>query len=1529
MSPAGDIAIVGMAGLFPRAPDVATFWQNILDKVDAVTERGAEPGHRDRGGFLDGLVRFDPADHGVLPRSIDGGDPEHFVALRLAREALADAGYLDRPFPRKRAAVILGRANYGSRGYGTLFQHAVVVDQVIHLLTALHPEHSAAELASIEQQLRASLPPFDADTAPGLVPNVLCGRIANRLDLMGSAYVVDAACASSLVAIELAMSELLRGKADLALAGGIHVSSTVPITMLFDRLGALSRRGAVRPFSADADGTLLGEGAGIVVLKRRTDAERDGDRIYAVLKSVGVASDGRAVGVLAPRVEGEELAMRRAYDAAGVSPGSVALVEAHGTGTRVGDAVELEALGRVFGPRDHGGPWRALGSVKSMIGHPIPAAGVAGLIKAALALHHKVLPPTLDGGGHAAALDSTPFHLNTETRPWIHVGPQPRRAAVSAFGFGGINAHAVLEEHPGYGPSPNLHRRCDAEVLVLSGRDRADLRQRGTDLRRVLAGRPDIAIVDLAYTLNCAPAGMAAARLAIVATSVADLDGKLALALDRLADPTCWSIEEHSGIYYTEAPLYVPGALAFLFPGQGAQYSNMLADLCVRFPEVRAWFDLMDRPFAEQRRPLPSRLLFPPRGGRKTDEPEALWALDYGLTAVYTANQALSGLLGRLGIRPDAVLGHSSGDFSALWEAGVLPVDDDAELVRQVVVLNEVYEQLRGEGRLPSGTLLAVSAADPEHVRAVVERSDGALTVAIDNCPRQVVLGGCAAAAAAAADELRQAGAVCAPLPLDYLPHTPHFTEFAARLHELHRQREGQLRFHPPRTALYSCVTAGRYPTNPAVVRGLVADQWSHPVRFRETIEKMYADGVRIFVEVGPRGSLASFTADVLRGTPHVAVPADVEARSGVTQLAHLVGLLAAHHVPMTLDHLYAHRSPRRLWTAAGPASVPPPELDRSVRLTVDLPLLTLDRPAPQPTTQQPTMNAREQVMVAYLDTMDKFLDVQRHAARSHLSAPAPPPLPLLGSVVSCTAGQELVSLRRLDPEQDLFLRDHTFGRAVSQVDPSLLGLPVVPFTVSIELLAEAAATLCPGRVVVGARHVRAHQWIALDDGPVTLRVVARRVGSEVAVELYQLSDDGDGSQAGTRMVEGTVVLADCYPPPEAAPALTLRDERTCRQAGPNLYTDRMFHGPRFQGVVSLDRWGEDGISATMTTLPTGDLFAATPEPALLTDPQLLDAAGQVVGFWALEHHDRDSAFFPFGLDELQLFGPPPPAGTPVTGHARISLAGGAQLRSDLDLAGPDGWLLARLTGWANHRLDLPEPLARLGISPRDAVLAAPWTALTSQLPGAVACCRLDDLQLGPHGRIWERALAQIVLSRGERAVWSRLSGSSRHRSEWLLGRVAAKDAVRALLQSTSGVALCPADVEIIEEPDGKLRSTGPWSQRSPVVSLVTRDGAKVAVAGYCGTIGIALEHLASDEVGHARKHPLVAALDEPLRAEWALRLRCATQAATALGGEPAAGLVAAGLDTTTGNVLLTCGSQHHAVHTARDSDLIAALAIQ
>lgn len=1090
-----------------------------------------------------------------------------------------------------------------------------------------------------------------------------------------------------------------------------------------------------------------------------------------------------------------------------------------------------------------------------------------------------------------------------------------------------------------------LDRSFDAEVVVLSAGDREQLLARAEQLRRALADREDLTLLDLAFTLSRSLPDAAGARLAIVATSIADLEGKLARALRLLADPGCHRIEDPSGIALTDRPLHAPGTLGFVFPGLGAQYVNMLADLCAHFPEVRAGFDLMDQAFARHKQgSLPSQAIFPPPG--EPADPAALWAMDHGTAAVSTANQALLGLLSRLGIRPHAVLGHSAGVFSALRAAGAVRIDDEAELIRQALLL---IERLHREGRIPTGALLAVGAPEREQALALVHRSEGALTVAMDNSPRQVVLGGSAKAVAAAASELQRAGVPCAALPLTHPYHTSRFAEFSGHLHGLY----AQVAFSPPLLPLYSCVTAARCPDDPEAVRGLVADQWSHPVRFREAIEAMHADGVRIFVEVGPRGSLATCIDDILRGVPHLAVPANVTHRTGVTQLAHLLGLLAAHHVPMDLAPLYAHRSPRPLSLGDG-------------------------REAPP---HKPAHSPRAQAMRAYLGTMDRFLDLQRHMALAVLGAgsgerrtgraPNAQP-PLLGSVVSLVEGRELIAVRRLDLEEDLFLADHTFGRQVSETDEALLALPVVPFTISMELLAEAALALLPGHVVIGMRNIRAYQWIALEDGHATLRVTARRDptrdGCQVKGELWRLAGGAAGAEGGTRIAEGTVVLASAYPPRPAAMPLTLRGERPYAHGAHGAqgepggsagspYVGRMFHGPRFQGVVSLDRWGQDGIEATLETLPATGLFASTPDPTLVLDPQLLDAAAQLTGFWAAEHPGVGSAAFPFALAELQLFGPTLPAGQRVTGRARISSVTGQQARSDIDLAGPGGHLLARLIGWAYRRVELPRALSWLmGGSPRDAGLGVAWTALTGALtePGAFACCRIDDLPLdtlAAQGRIWQRALAHLVLSRRERAAWAALVGSDQRRSEWLLGRAAAKDAVRFLLRATYGIAPRPADVEIIPDKWGRPLAAGAWAKhldRTPVVSLSHCEGVAVAIAGdgrRCQGIGLDLERIdraagAIDRLAFApHERDLVAALDGPLHQEWALRLWCAKEAAgKALGRgiEHPTSLVAADLDPASGTIHIVAGDPPApaitgplAAHTIRDGDWIAAVAIR
>ncbi|HIE93661.1 MAG TPA: beta-ketoacyl synthase, partial [Acidobacteria bacterium] len=442
-----------MGCLFPRAQGLQEYWRLIRTSEDSVTDVppthwslddyfDPTPGRADltycrRGAFLSPTT-FDPTEFGIPPTVLEATDTAQLLGLIVAKAALEDAGYgPESDFDRTRASVILGVT-------GTL-------ELVIPLGARLgHPKwRRAMRDAGVPEHLVETVIDRIADdyvgwqenSFPGLLGNVVAGRIANRLDLRGTNCVVDAACASSLGAIHLAMLELATGRTDMVISGGVDTLNDVFMFMCFSKTQALSATGDARPFAKDADGTVIGEGLGMVVLKRLADAERDGDRIYSVIRGIGTSSDGRSQSIYAPRASGQTRALRDAYAVSGVDPSTVQLVEAHGTGTTVGDAVEFDALRSVYAAAQSDGPWCALGSVKSQIGHTKAAAGAAGLIKAALALHHKVLPATIkiSEPNPRLEIDDSPFYLNTETRPWLGAHGHPRRSSVSAFGFGGSN----------------------------------------------------------------------------------------------------------------------------------------------------------------------------------------------------------------------------------------------------------------------------------------------------------------------------------------------------------------------------------------------------------------------------------------------------------------------------------------------------------------------------------------------------------------------------------------------------------------------------------------------------------------------------------------------------------------------------------------------------------------------------------------------------------------------------------------------------------------------------------------------------------------------------------------------------------------------------------------------------------------------------------------------------------------------------------------------------------------------------------
>ncbi len=459
------IAIVGMAGVFPQAADLNAYWDNITNKVDAITALppthwraedyfSADPNKADhvyttKGGFLPSLS-FDPRAFGIAPRNLTAIDTAQLLGLMVARDALHDAGYgTARDFDRNRASVIFGATGAQELviPLGARLGHP-------HWRRALHKAGIADETAAqIIADIANSYVSWQEASFPGLLGNVIAGRIANRFDLHGTNCAVDAACASSLAALRLACLELQSHNCDLALCGGIDTFNNIFMYMCFARTQTLAADGKAKAYDRRADGTTLGEGAGALILKRYDDAVAAKDRIYAIIRSIGSASDGRGHAIYEPSSAGQVLAIRNAcHD---IDPTSIELLEGHGTGTRVGDHTELQALHEVFRRADKK-KWCALGSVKSQIGHTKAAAGIAGLIKATLALHHKTLPPTINcDEPHPLLADpNSPFYLSTTSCTWEANPQHPRRAGVSSFGFGGSNFHCLLEESPVRNPPP-------------------------------------------------------------------------------------------------------------------------------------------------------------------------------------------------------------------------------------------------------------------------------------------------------------------------------------------------------------------------------------------------------------------------------------------------------------------------------------------------------------------------------------------------------------------------------------------------------------------------------------------------------------------------------------------------------------------------------------------------------------------------------------------------------------------------------------------------------------------------------------------------------------------------------------------------------------------------------------------------------------------------------------------------------------------------------------------------------------------
>ncbi|MDR3141707.1 MAG: SDR family NAD(P)-dependent oxidoreductase [Tannerellaceae bacterium] len=870
-----DIAIVGMECIFPDAKNKNEYWKNLLIGKDTITEVPDtrwnkevfyKPDIRDTdystskwGGFIP-AIDFDPLEFGITPQSLSSIEPVQLLSLYVAKRALEDAGYTDL------SAVDLDNTSvfFGAEGATDLAYTYSIRSGLMQLFGYLPSEIDEA------------LPKLTEDSFPGVLSNVIAGRIANRLNLGGRNYTVDAACASSLAAMDVACQELVSNRSDMVIAGGADFHNGINDFLMFSSTYALSKKGRPASFSNEADGIVLGEGIGVVVLKRLKDARRDGNKIYAVIKAIEGSSDGRSLGLTAPNHKGQANALARAYRRAGIVPSQAGFVEAHGTGTVVGDKTELSALTDIFLDAGALNKQTYLGSVKTQIGHTKCAAGMAALIKATLAVQQGIIPPIshMNQPNSYYNEKTNPFVFNTQPVLWEK---EKRIAGVSAFGFGGTNFHLVIENDPESKANGNPPLEVwPSELFVFRGETMDDAKRQMQKIKDLLALNNNIALRDIAYTL--AVYGKENIQVSIVADSAEELLKKIDIAKDDKRD---------FNVFYRDQK---EGQVAFLFSGQGSQRIYMASSLFTAIPSMRRL--LKENPQYEE-------IIFPKTAfdeEEKKIQQAAITDTRNAQPLLGMVDFAIAEYLYSLGIKPDMVAGHSYGEVAALCFAGAFDAENLVSLSREraQAILNAIEED--------QGKMAAISNVSEEELKDLLAGETEVWAVNY-NSPKQIVLAGTSNGLAGFIKKATEKGIACKEINVACAFHSP----LLAKSKELYARALKNISFKKPTIRVWSNTTAEVYPDTVEEIKERLAEHLVKPVLFSKQLENMYNAGARIFVETGP-GRVMTGLAQHTLGDDIVAIQTENNSNDGITYLLKALGQYLATGKEFDLEKLFEGR---------------------------------------------------------------------------------------------------------------------------------------------------------------------------------------------------------------------------------------------------------------------------------------------------------------------------------------------------------------------------------------------------------------------------------------------------------------------------------------------------------------------------------------------------------------------------------------------------------------------------------------------